>query len=145
MTDKWYIIQTRPRWEKKIADSLEQKGIESYCPVKRVKRQWSDRMKTLEEPLFRSCVLIKIAPEQKTDVRLLDGVVNFVYQNGKPAQVKNKQVQMLKKGLDLEVNQMQNGYENGEKEFDKGRKAFEVYLNNFNEWLKNCMERPKLV
>jgi transcription antitermination factor NusG len=144
MTDKWYIIQTRPRWEKKIADCLEQKGIESYCPVKKVKRQWSDRMKTLEEPLFKSCVLVKIAPEQKTDVRLLEGVINFVYENGKPAQIKNKQVEMLKKGLSFEAYEMINGHENGEKETGRGRKAFETYLDDFNQWLKICMERPKL-
>jgi len=147
MTDKWYIIQTRPRWEKKVADCLEQSGIESYCPVKKVTRKWSDRLKTLEEPLFKSCVLVKIGPEQKTTVRLLDGVVNFVYENGKPAQVKEKQIQMLKKLLDVNgaAHQLLNGYEDEEREPGKGRKTFQLYIDNFAQWLKACMERPKLV
>lgn len=143
--EKWYIILTRPRWEKKIADCFEQKGIESYCPVKRVKRQWSDRMKTLEEPLFKSCVLIKIASEQKTAVRLLDGVINFVYENGKPAQIKDKEVDMLKKALSYSVDQMTSGPHGEEKEARKAGQIFETYLSDFNQWLKSCMERPKLV
>ena len=144
MTDKWYIIQTRPRWEKKVADCLEQKGIESYCPVRKVKRQWSDRVKTLEEPVFRSCVLVKISSEQKTDVRLMEGVVNFIYQNGKPAQVKERQVSMFKKLLTCDGND--EALDNtAVREIAKSSRTFQVNLDNFSHWLKACMERPKLM
>ncbi len=94
--EKWYIVHTRPRWEKKVTDVLEQQGIESYCPVKKVKRKWSDRIKTLEEPLFKSCVFVKITSGQRTDVRLAEGVVNFVYKNGKPFQLKEKEIMAFK-------------------------------------------------
>ena len=100
MTDKWYIIQTRPRWEKKVADSLEQKGIESYCPLNKVRRKWSDRIKTIEEPLFKSYVFVKISEDQRTNVRMTNGVVNFVYWNGKPALIKEKEIQTIKRFLD---------------------------------------------
>ena len=144
MTDKWYIIQTRPRWEKKVADCLEQKGIESYCPVRKVKRQWSDRVKTLEEPVFRSCVLVKISSKQKTDVRLIEGVVNFIYQNGKPAQVKERQVSMFKKLLTRDGND--EALDNtAVREIAKSSRTFQVNLDNFSHWLKACMERPKLM
>ena len=144
MTDKWYIIQTRPRWEKKVADGLEQKGIESYCPVKKVKRKWSDRVKTLEEPVFKSCILVKISPEQKTDVRLSEGVVNFIYQNGKPVQVKERQVKMFRKVLSGNYSDYPlNGYE--EDEVKKTGRTLQLNLDNFAHWLKACMERPKFV
>jgi len=145
MTDKWYIIQTRPRWEKKVADSLEQKGIESYCPVKKVRRKWSDRIKTLEQPLFKSCIFVKISPEQKTDVRLLEGVVNFIYQNGKPVQVKERQVKMFKDVLNggLGADGLSNSDISGE--LGKSHKTFQVNLDNFAHWIKVCMERPRLV
>ena len=139
--ERWYIIQTRSRWEKKVADSLEQRGIESYCPVKKVSRKWSDRIKIIEEPLFRCCVLVRVAPEQWTEVRLLDGVVNFVYENGKPAQVKEKQVQMLRKGLSTEVSEDNNG----SSEVNGQQKAFRANLELFSVWIKGCMERPKLI
>jgi len=96
MSAKWYAIYTRPRWEKKVNGLLVQKGIESYCPLNKVRRKWSDRMKTVEEPLFKSYVFVKIAEEDRARVRMTDGVVNFVYWNGKPAVIKEKEIQTIK-------------------------------------------------
>lgn len=100
MPFKWYAIYTRPRWEKKVNRLLVDKGIESYCPLNKVRRKWSDRMKTIEEPLFKSYVFVKIRDDDRTSVRMTDGVVNFVYWNGKPAIIKEKEIQVIKRFLD---------------------------------------------
>lgn len=100
MSLKWYAIYTRPRWEKKVNSLLLQKGIEVYCPLNRVRRKWSDRIKTIEEPLFKSYVFVKIKEEDRTAVRMTNGVVNFVYWNGKPAIIKEKEIQTIKRFLD---------------------------------------------
>ena len=100
MSLKWYAIYTRPRWEKKVNALLLQKGIESYCPLNKVRRKWSDRIKTIEEPLFKSYVFVKISEEERTNVRMTNGVVNFVYWNGKPAIIREKEIQIIKRFLD---------------------------------------------
>ncbi len=100
MATKWHAIYTRPRWEKKVNGLLELKGIESYCPLNKVRRKWSDRIKTIEEPLFKSYVFVKISDEARADVRLTDGVINFVYWNGKPAFIKEKEIQTIRRFLD---------------------------------------------
>jgi transcription antitermination factor NusG len=100
MTQKWFAIYTRPRWEKKVNNLLLQKGIEVYCPLNQVRRKWSDRIKTVEEPLFKSYVFVKVADEDRTKVRMTDGVVNFVYWDGKPAMIKEKEIQTIKRFLD---------------------------------------------
>jgi transcription antitermination factor NusG len=100
MSFKWYAIYTRPRWEKKVNSLLLQKNIESYCPLNKVRRKWSDRIKTIEEPLFKSYVFVKIADDERTSVRMTNGVVNFVYWNGKPAIIKEKEIQTIKRFLD---------------------------------------------
>lgn len=100
MSVKWYAIYTRPRWEKKVSNLLAQKGIESYCPLNKVRRKWSDRIKTVEEPLFKSYVFVRIEDEDRTEVRMTNGVVNFVYWNGKPAVIKDKEIQTIKRFLD---------------------------------------------
>jgi transcription antitermination factor NusG len=97
---KWYAIYTRPRWEKKVNNLLVQKGIESYCPLNKVRRKWSDRIKIVEEPLFKSYVFVRIEDENRTEVRMTEGVVNFVYWNGKPAVIKEKEIQIIKRFLD---------------------------------------------
>ncbi|MBO9682440.1 MAG: UpxY family transcription antiterminator [Flavisolibacter sp.] len=100
MSLKWYAVYTKPRWEKKVHTLLLQKGIESYCPLNKVRRKWSDRIKTVEEPLFKSYVFVKINDEDRTAVRMTNGVVNFVYWNGKPAIIKDKEIQTIKRFLD---------------------------------------------
>ncbi|MER3463960.1 MAG: antitermination protein NusG [Chitinophagaceae bacterium] len=101
---KWYAIYTKPRWEKKVHQLLVNKGIESYCPLNKVRRKWSDRMKTVEEPLFKSYVFVKVTDEDRTKVRMTDGVINFVYWNKKPAIIKEKEIQAIKRFLDEHEN-----------------------------------------
>ncbi|RYZ22009.1 MAG: UpxY family transcription antiterminator [Chitinophagaceae bacterium] len=100
MSLKWYAIYTRPRWEKKVHHLLLQKGIESYCPLNKVHRKWSDRIKLIEEPLFKSYVFVRIAEEQRTEVRMTSGVVNFVYWDSKPAIIRDREIHTIKKFLD---------------------------------------------
>ncbi len=100
LTSKWYALYTRPRWEKKVNGLLTNKGIESYCPLNKVRRQWSDRIKVVEEPLFKSYVFVKVSEESRTDVRMTDGVINFVYWDGKPALIKDREIQAIKLFLD---------------------------------------------
>lgn len=103
---KWLAIYTKPRWEKKVHRLLTDKGVESYCPLNKVKRKWSDRVKTIEEPLFKSYVFVKVIDDDRTKVRLTNGVVNFVYWNGKPAVIREKEIQLIKRFLDEHENVM---------------------------------------
>ncbi len=93
-------IYTRPRWEKKVNSILQEKGFESYCPLNKVRRKWSDRIKVVEEPLFKSYVFVKISDSDRSAVRLINGTLNFVYWDGKPAIIKEKEIVTIKRFLD---------------------------------------------
>lgn len=95
----WYAVYTKPRWEKKVLDVLTRKGIVAYCPLNKLRKKWSDRMKTVYEPLFKSYVFVQIAEEDKTHVRMTDGIINFVYWLGKPAVIKQAEIDTIKKFL----------------------------------------------
>lgn len=97
---KWLAVYTRPRWEKKVNQLLSEKGIESYCPLNKVRRKWSDRMKTVEEPLFKSYVFVKVSEEDRATVRMTNGAINFVYWNGKPAVIKEREITAIRQFLD---------------------------------------------
>lgn len=96
---KWFALYTKPRWEKKIDSILVRKGIESWCPLQKVERQWSDRKKIIEDPLFKSYVFVRITPDERTKVLMTDGVLNFVHYLGKPAVIKDDEVETIKKYL----------------------------------------------
>lgn len=96
---KWLAVYTKPRCEKKVHQLLTDKGFESYCPLNKVRRKWSDRVKTVEEPLFKSYVFVRVDEEEQGKVRMINGVVNFVYWLGKPAVIKDKDINNIKRFL----------------------------------------------
>jgi len=104
MNKKWYALYVHSRQEKKVAKLLSMLEIENYLPLQRITRQWSDRKKVVEEPLFRSYVFIRIEESIKEKIRNIDGVLNFVYWLGKPAVIKDAEILVIREFL--------NEYEN---------------------------------
>ena len=94
---KWYAVYTKPRWEKKVNSLLLTKGIETYCPLNKVRKKWSDRIKLVEEPLFKSYVFVHVTESDRSRVRMVNGVLNYVYWNGKPAVIRDEEINTIKK------------------------------------------------
>ena len=96
-TKTWYAVHTRPRWEKKIATQLAKKGIEVYCPLNRVQRQWSDRKKIILEPLFSSYIFVCLSDFEHLPVVSTDGVISFVYWLKKPAIIRDEEIEAIRR------------------------------------------------
>lgn len=92
----WFALYTKPRWEKKSDGILLRKGIESWCPLQKIERQWSDRKKIIEDPLFKSYVFVHISEQEKNKVLQTDGILNFVHFLGKPAIIKEEEINLIK-------------------------------------------------
>ena len=82
-----------------MAKLLEEKGIENYCPLNKVIKQWSDRRKVILEPIFKSYVFVQIADAGKWDLKKVNGILNFVYWLGKPAVIKDEEIDTIRKFL----------------------------------------------
>ncbi len=97
---KWFAIYTKPRSEKKTHELLLRNGFQSYCPINRVRKRYSDRYKWVDEVLFRSYLFIKINERQINEIRLVPGVLNFVYkEKAKIAVISEKDINNIKKFL----------------------------------------------
>ncbi|MBS1579218.1 MAG: UpxY family transcription antiterminator [Bacteroidetes bacterium] len=128
---KWFAIYTKPRWEKKVDSVLIRKGINSWCPLQKVQRQWSDRKKIIEEPLFKSYVFVYINnEEERLKVLTTDGVLNFVHYLGKPAVIRNEEVEMIKKYLSEGDAKIEIISTEGFKENTKVRITHGVFMDN---------------
>jgi len=101
----WWALYSKPRHEKKLADLLNEKGIEAYTPVRKVLRQWSDRKKWVEEPLIRSYTFVRAIEKNYFEALNTHGAVRYVWFSGKAATIPNRQIDILKAlvGSDLEV------------------------------------------
>jgi transcription antitermination factor NusG len=96
----WYVMYTKPRWEKKVAALLLAKNILHYCPLNRVNKTWSDRIKVVKEPLFKGYIFVSPSETDKWDIKKIEGIINYVYWLGKPAVVQDKEIQTIQKFLD---------------------------------------------
>ena len=96
----WYVVYTKPKWEKKVAEQLKNKGIACYCPLVTQVRQWSDRKKKVEVPLFNSYVFVQLPEKERNMVFQSVGVVRYLFWLGKPAIVRNDEIETIKKWLD---------------------------------------------
>ncbi len=95
----WYVIYTKSRFEKAVADKLALFGIEVYCPLLKRKKLWSDRWKWVEEPLFRSYCFVQLQDKDRDSIFSVPGVVRYVYHCGKPAIIREKEMDLLKSWL----------------------------------------------
>lgn len=93
----WYAVYVNSRHEKKVSALFDLQGIENYLPLQKVRKQWSDRKKIVEEPLFRSYVFVCVDEAEKSKVRETKGVLNFVYWLGQPAVIRDEEISIIKR------------------------------------------------
>ena len=95
----WQVLCVKPRNEKKVATRLSNLGLQVYCPTVEVIRQWSDRKKKVVTPLFSSYVFVKVTPKERNLVFDVPGVVSYMFWLGKPAIVKDQEIDLIQKYL----------------------------------------------
>jgi len=103
----WYAIYVKSRHEKKVAELLEEKGIEAYVPLKKILKQWSDRKRWVEEPVLTCYVFVNIEGSQRESVLQTPSVVGYVRSNRKDAGISNQEIEIMKCILsepEIEVN-----------------------------------------
>lgn len=92
----WYVLYTKPNQEKKVHKELKNQ-VETFLPLKKEIKQWSDRKKAVEKPLFKSYVFVNLNTKQDYSLVLKNsGAVFFISINGKPALVTKKEIEVIK-------------------------------------------------
>ncbi|MBO7287087.1 MAG: UpxY family transcription antiterminator, partial [Bacteroidales bacterium] len=96
---RWFAVYVKSRSEKKVFKLLEDIGIESFLPLITRVKQWSDRKKKVEEPLFRSYLFVNIPLSDYYTVLNVNGVVKFITFEKKPVPVPDNQIIAIKEYL----------------------------------------------
>ena len=111
---KWFVIYTKPRTEIKVSQRLSVLGIENYTPTRMEIRQWSDRKKKIAVALLPSMVLVNLNEKEVNKVFEVAGVVRYLFEKGKRAEVSNEEVLAMKYYLE-------NTYYSKQKELAVGK------------------------
>ena len=105
----WFAIYTRPRFEKKVASQLAEKGVKAFLPLFSSKRQWSDRKRLVQSPLFPGYVFVRMVStlESRISVLRTSGVGNFVGFRGTGTPIPDDEIHavqaVLQHGVPIEI------------------------------------------
>src|SRR5687768_10703547 len=116
---RWYALKTRSRHEKRVRDQLVQRDIDTFLPVCDEWRQWKDRKKKVELPLFPGYCFARFPLVERLRVLNVLGVADLVSINGRPEPVREDELSaiqqlvstklhydphpFLEEGMDVEV------------------------------------------
>lgn len=108
----WKALYVASRSEKKVVERLAELGLEAYVPLKKERKQWSDRKKIVITPLINGYVFVKTDDKQRDLVFRANGVLQYVRFNGGDAIIKDLEIAILKdieeKGYHAEAKPLEN-------------------------------------
>jgi len=101
---RWYALHTRSRHENVVYQQLSSKGIETFLPLRKIKRHWSDRIKVVEDPLFKGYLFVHIPLRKHLDVVSTFGAVRLIgFSPAEPLEVPERDILAIRKFLDEEI------------------------------------------
>lgn len=96
---RWYAIYTKCNHEKRVYEFLKDQNIESYLPLEKKLRNWSDRKKWVEVPLFPSYLFVKVSNKEYYQIFKNHSILYYVSFNGKATPIPQEQIEAIKKIL----------------------------------------------
>ena len=100
----WFVLYTKSRNEKLVADKLLTRGIEVYCPLIKAKRRWSDRTMIVSQPLFPSYCFVRLDERDRAKVFGVPGVVRYLFWQKQAAIVRDSEIEAIR----LMLNEIDN-------------------------------------
>ena len=94
-SNPWFALTARPRHEKAVAQILHNKGLEPFLPLYRARRQWTDRVKPVDLPLFPGYVFCRFAYTSRLPVLTTPGVTSVVGFGNVPAPVSDAEISRI--------------------------------------------------
>ncbi len=93
----WFAILARTGREKRATMLLENSGYECYLPVIKFTRQWSDRLKEIELPMFPGYLFCRMNPHDRLPVLMTPGVMQIVGVGKTPIPVEEQEIAAIQR------------------------------------------------
>ena len=89
---QWYALRVKSRYETLVSTSARSRGYEEFLPFYRARHRWSDRMKTVETPLFPGYVFCRLNAERRLPLLTIPGVLHLVGLGGTPLPIEESEI-----------------------------------------------------
>ena len=100
---RWFALYTRSRHEKFVDDELTKKGLQTFLPLRKITRRWSDRRKIIEEPLFKGYLFVRAPFADRWAILNTKGVVRFVGPPSDPVEVPERELDAVRRFMNEEI------------------------------------------
>lgn len=111
MQKNWFVFYTKSRQEKKVDELLQKRGFKTFLPLHKVLRQWSDRKKKVEVPLFNSYIFVFDYEHKIPSILEIPGIAWNIRLAGKPAVLRAGELELIQRfietGLTIETGAIQ--------------------------------------
>ena len=98
LSDAWFAVQVAPRSERRVASLLEYKGYQQFAPTYLSRKRWSDRIKTVEEPLFPGYVFVRSSGTAMGGlICATPGVIHILSFGGHPSPIPDSEIDCIRK------------------------------------------------
>jgi len=99
----WYAVRVRSNYERTVSTVLGHKGVEQFLPTYRSRRVWTDRVKTMDLPLFPGYVFCRIPLDERNQVVTTEGVVGFVGAGRQPIPITESEIEAIRRIVDSQA------------------------------------------
>lgn len=96
----WFVVQTKPRSEKKVCTQIQKKNIEVFLPIIPTVRIWSDRKKVISVPLFPGYLFVFAdKAERLRAISNTTGALRYLFFQKRPAIISETDIENIKVSL----------------------------------------------
>ncbi len=146
----WYVFYTYPKSEKALKQELEKVRYEVFLPLQKVTRQWKDRKKIMEWPLFPNYIFVKTAKEQVYHILNYPKIIRYVSFEGRPATLSEEEIILISEAIKIDQNICLTSWQKGDriqikegilKDYEgilseiKGKRNFGFYLKEVKQMI----------
>lgn len=103
----WFVLCVKAQQETRVADILERMNVEVFCPIIRDTRDWSGHNKAVDTPLFKGYVFVNLEEKYRGLVFGAQGVIRYLFWQGKPAIIQEEQIWTIKKWMADDTNDVE--------------------------------------
>ncbi len=97
ISDSWYAIYTKSRFEKKVFQVLTKAHYKAFLPLVKERKYWSDRIKSVMVPLLPSYVFVSLKPQHHPRLYYYSGIVTVVSFEGKPCAIREEEIRLMER------------------------------------------------
>jgi transcription antitermination factor NusG len=98
-SNQWFALRVKSNCEKIVANVVRNKGFEEFLPLYQNRHRWSDRLKSIDLPLFPGYIFCRIDPNVRLPILTIPGAWHFIGIGKVPAPIDDSEIAAIQRAV----------------------------------------------